>query len=282
MLQEEAGDDPQKRTELVRSILSSLALVQDSILRSFYVKECARLLDMEERTLIMELNKMFRQKQIKERGGSFRDEVPPVMPSPPVAKKEKKLDSKYVEEDILRKLLQYGSQQIVISILNEKEEKEDVDISVAEYILFELENDEIDFRHEQFGRLMQEIRTLDLEQVPALQHRFLNHSSPEIAKTTTDLLISQHELSKGWQTHRIFTEMEDRNPEVLEETITNSVIALKLRNIELMLEDIDKELKDIHDESKLSDDELILMNKKIKLNKARIYFSSKLTRVFSH
>ena len=171
VLQKEAGDDPVKKAALVRDILESIALVQDSILRSFYIRECARLLDVEENNLVQELNKILRKKQYASTG-----QTPPldnyIRPQAPIKKKEKTLSSRELEIDILMKLLQYGNQQIIIELINENDEKAEVLTHVADYILFEVNSDYVDFRDDGYRLLLEEFRNIEIENTPALQHHF--------------------------------------------------------------------------------------------------------------
>ena len=52
LLMEEAGKDPIKRAELITSIVKSISVIPDTIIRSVYIKECSQLLKMEEKILV--------------------------------------------------------------------------------------------------------------------------------------------------------------------------------------------------------------------------------------
>lgn len=280
VLQKEAGNDPVKKAALVRDILESIAKVQDSILRSFYIRECARLLDVEESNLLQELNKIGRKKQL---GKSDYSSPPPDfydLPPEPVKKKENKLSSKQLEIDVLLKLLQYGSQQIVIELIDDKDEKQEVETYVTDYILLEVNNDYFDFRDADYKQLLDEFRQIEIENTPALQHHFLNHPNDSIRSITTDLLISPYELSSGWkEKHRIFTTMEDSSQELLKDTVERTVFAFKLRNIELIIDEKQKTLEEAFRKENDFDPILEEINR---LNKAKAHFSSKLTRIILH
>lgn len=279
VLQKEAGNDPVKRAAMVRDILESIALVQDSILRSFYIRECSRLLDVEESNLLLELNKISRKKQFNKPG-----QPPPheeiKRPPEPVHKKENKLSSEKLEVDILMKLLLYGNQQIIIELIDEKDEKNEVQTYIADYILLEINNDYFDFRDVGYKELLDEFKSIEIENTPALQHYFLNHLNENIRSLTTDILMSPYELSTGWkEKHRILTQMEDSDNELLKNTIERTVFAFKLRNIELMIEEMQKTLDKAFKEK---EDYQPLLQEINKLNKAKAHFSKKLTRIILH
>ena len=52
LLMEEAGKDPIKRAELITSIVRSISVIPDAIVRSVYIRECSQLLKMEEKILV--------------------------------------------------------------------------------------------------------------------------------------------------------------------------------------------------------------------------------------
>src|ERR1700712_844767 len=65
ILLKEAGTDPIKRSEVIREVVESIAKIPDSIKASVFIKECSHLLQIDERALLSELNKMRRAKSQK-------------------------------------------------------------------------------------------------------------------------------------------------------------------------------------------------------------------------
>src|SRR5690606_2705583 len=58
ILLRDANNDPIKKAEVIREVVQSIALIPDEIKVSIYIKQCSSLLDMEERILLSELNKI--------------------------------------------------------------------------------------------------------------------------------------------------------------------------------------------------------------------------------
>ena len=58
---EEAGKDPIKRAELISSIVKSISVIPDSIVRSVYIRECSQLLKMDEKILVEATAKLIEQ-----------------------------------------------------------------------------------------------------------------------------------------------------------------------------------------------------------------------------
>lgn len=78
LLMEEAGKDPIKRAELITSIVKSISVIPDAIVRSVYIKECSQLLKMEEKILVEATAKLIekaREEKAKEaQRKKFREE----------------------------------------------------------------------------------------------------------------------------------------------------------------------------------------------------------------
>ena len=92
--------------------------------------------------------------------------------------------------------------------------------------------------------------------------------------------MSPYELSSGWkEKHRILTEMEDRNPDVLRATVERSLFAFKLRNIEMLIDSKQKEMDKLFKAKEVYQH---LLQEIAKLNKAKSHFSEKLTRIILH
>ena len=66
LLLEGAGNDPIKRATLIGDIVRTIAIVPDNILRSIYVQDCARLLSVDEKMLMREVNNIQRDKREQE------------------------------------------------------------------------------------------------------------------------------------------------------------------------------------------------------------------------
>ena len=76
ILDEEAQGDPLKRTELVRSVVKSIAEVPDELKRTIYVQESARRLGMQVDDLLSELGRQARnllEKKAKALGATSKE-----------------------------------------------------------------------------------------------------------------------------------------------------------------------------------------------------------------
>jgi DNA primase len=219
-LLEAAGHDPIRRTEVAKDVLSSVARIPDALKRAMYVKECARLLEMEEASLHSELNKQIRQilqKKLKDQTSyeappnSGRDDFSNPELSPQEEEKlsreskkagrEVPLDN-FGERDIARILIAYGSQEF------DKENKE----SVAEYVVRNIDEILEHFENPIYRKIVQASMDRLRAKEPVDQQFFTRHQDDEIRKLAVDLLQSPYEISPGWTTRfDVYPKLPDEN-----------------------------------------------------------------------
>ena len=248
LLMGDVKNDPIKKAGLIKEIVESIALIPEAIYRSVYVKECSRIMDMEEQILLSELNKI-RSKKFNEKSNSANTTAPTGL-DPDVAEalqiEEKKqlLDAsaEHQERDIIRLLLNYGNKNVIVdgAEVDDKNEPIQVEISLAALIVHELQHDNIVLENILYNSIYNEfVQQLDNEKVPDYNY-FISHENTAISYLTVDLISSPYFLS-NWEQHSIYTTMEEN---VLKKSLYHAVYALKSRRLEMMIHDIQKRLKE--------------------------------------
>src|ERR1700744_351973 len=114
LLLKEAGNDPIRKAEVIREIVESVAKIPDSIKASVFIKECSYILQIDERALISELNKMRLAKAKKDSQQQLSRPVPveETLLKEPVLVETKEVDNSSQEKEIIRLLLLYGNRMI--------------------------------------------------------------------------------------------------------------------------------------------------------------------------
>jgi len=64
LLMQGIGNDPIKKTEVLKQLLQSIALIPDALKRSAYARECSRIMDADEKLLLVEIAKIRKQKHV--------------------------------------------------------------------------------------------------------------------------------------------------------------------------------------------------------------------------
>lgn len=191
LLLKEAGNEPIKRTELLKDIIESISKIPDPLKRAMYVKECARLFEVDESILVQESNKLLTKTMIQRRQqqeAQRPDEAPPTDLTPPPAPSRPGVGHEFREIDLVRVLVNYGGEWY------DAEEK----ITVAAFILQNIEDVMDEFDHALYRRVAEVCLEMLAARQPVQQSYFLHHPDEEIRKLAMNLSTSPYEYSDNW------------------------------------------------------------------------------------
>ena len=132
LLSDEAGSDPLKRADMIRSVVTSIAAIPDAIQRSVYLQSSASQLHMDENVLGTEVAKILHEqsKAAAKRAaksspyGTPPPGAPPVPTSAPPAQGPEDIvpvdpavsERAVVENDLIRILLGYASEMVTVKV----------------------------------------------------------------------------------------------------------------------------------------------------------------------
>ena len=117
ILLKDTQQDPTLKSQAIHGIVESISLIQDQILRAFYIRECSLLADLPEEMLVSEVNKYsVRRLKLKRQMGNNEAELAQDLVSiPATTPQSERIDIqdeekaiKIQENDILRILLKFG------------------------------------------------------------------------------------------------------------------------------------------------------------------------------
>jgi DNA primase len=272
ILLKENGNDPLKKSDLIRDIVQSVSLIPDQITRSVYVQEIARQFEISESIISNELIKVRRNtiaRQIQEPGLKEVELEKQDLLSPPLPEIDVKEDYLY-EEELIRLLLRFGTREIIVL----SEEKEEQSTSIIELIINEVMTDDLSFTHPIFNRIFQFFVDGIRENVLYSSSYFKRLEDQEIVTFVSDLESREIELSHNWiHHHGIFTKSESDN---LYPTVMNGIYNFKYHKVEERLIEIKKSFKTIE----LSDEDVLLaLSEQMALEKVKKVISEKLGRI---
>jgi len=242
LLLKEIGNDPVKKSDLVRSIVTSISHIPDRMKRMEYTTECAHLLKVKEDLLHQEINKIESKKLTKFRADQEKGNLERVndrTSSEPTIENDVKPEvlvfgDEFQEKDIMRILIAGGAE------LFDEEEK----VTVAAYILSNIEDVIDDFDNANYQKLAK----LAQEQLAAGHELstqfFIQHPDPSIQQLAINLITSPYELSENWEKRFEITLQTQKSPEL--NFTLDSVQALKrfrLRKIVKMCQKNQEEIK---------------------------------------
>lgn len=267
------NNDPLKKAEAIKKIVESIALIPDAIYRSVYVKECSRIMEVDEQILLSELNKI-RSKNFNDKRSNPQQQHQ-VSPEEEFVIPEKKehniADAEHQERDIIRLLINFGASTVKVDSQNDEGEDIEVEVSVAYLLTHELQSDNIVIDNLLYNSVFNEfVQHLEKDVVPDTNY-FISHENAAICSLTIDLISSPYALS-NWEQHGIFPTKEE---EVLKRSVYNAIYSLKSRKIEMMIYDNQKRLKENPPEEEM----MALMATQQSLLEAKKVFNNMLGRI---
>lgn len=245
ILLKEAGNDPIKRADVIREIVESIAKIPDTIKASVFIRECSTLLQIEERALNTELNKMRQAKYKKDGQQQYnkqqqqRYDAPDEPPadlfaddSIPIAKQVAAESGESQEKEIVRLLVTYGSRIINWDGI--------ANTYIGPFIIAEL--NDVEFETPLYKHFI-EIYHNEIEKGNLPEEMFyVNHEDKQITDLAVSFLMSRYELSPNWyEMHQITTTSEEKD---MKATILGAIFHLKKQKVGKILADIRNQLKD--------------------------------------
>lgn len=253
LLLEDAKNDPIKRAQLIQDIVRSIATIPDSIIRSVYVKECSNLLKVEERILLDEIVKLKKQR--------FDAQARQTRPTPTPADIERAAAQKAVpvvqnpfeleEREVLRFLVKYG--EVVLKDPSDKEES-DTGITVGEYIVNELRQDDLLSVNPVYNKMMECFEAVAGNEGLVALKFFVNNQDVELSVLASDLVGKEYSLSKIHEKFGVVTHEES----ILHELVPKVVAELKWKKVKVVLKEKRAELQRM-EETGQSEDMMELM-----------------------
>ncbi len=259
LLYDEAKHDPIRKAALIKEIVESVSLIPDSISRSVYIKECSRLMDIEEQVLNLEVNKLRRRKQEKRQEAAQPEEQVVVAPSgdeellkdKQAEQHEQLLHEQFEEQEknIIRLLLLYGNHLMEVDAHDHEGEPVMYELSVAEFILFELLHDSLQLVDPVFQLVLDEfIHQMRSDVIPQ-QAYFIHHPNPAISQSAISIIASSHTLSENWK--KRFNILVSHESDNIRKTVQHALFVYKDKRLQQQWKEKHELLKDLSDEAEV-------------------------------
>ena len=233
-LKEQTKNDPIKLAGVIKDIVENIAIIPDNIIRSIYIKECSNIMEIEESILQLEVNKIRRKvspKQKKEDSVLDENSQTEILNQTNFQETNEntvlKFDSE--EKELLRIMLLHGNILVKIDAETENEvAADDLEITISEFILYELWRDQISFENPIHQVILDEyILELSHDRIPTIQH-FSMSQNPIISSFVINNIINNYELSNKWEKLGVYISEEINN---IKKSTENLLFSLKEKKI---------------------------------------------------
>ncbi len=239
LLLDEAKNDPIKRAALITDIVRSIGAIPDQVVRAVYIKECAKLMDIGEEVLYAEVGKQRRNRMEqllqRERTENLRERETPKLPSYVSG-----IICEEQEKEIVKFLLNHGNQVLFTQQVDDTEET--ISITVAQFIIDEILNDDLEFQNLTYRKIFEEyVRFLENHQ-EVDSRLFINHTDPEISQLVVDLLSEKYTLSRIWEKHK--AEVTEGN-DFLQNAIPKAILVYKSKVLKMAIKNLKDKLSSL-------------------------------------
>lgn len=283
----ETGGDPLLRATVIKDIVESIAVIPDQITRAEFSKECSRLLDSDEQTIMREVERRhafnaggkegleyYNNSQKKEQYLARQSAHQPQDMPPDDAffdgSSPKESSLFRLERELAAYLVKYGDMDFFFM----SEGSEAVKMNVGRTIIEELEIDNIEMKDELSRNICRSYRLALDGGEDTSQNSFLNHSDPLISHFTVDILSidDRYRPSQIWQRHDESVVLERDNLDV---AVPKAIALYKLKIIDSIKADL---VRQIASESDMSL-QLEMLSKVGALDRSRRLLCEKFSRI---
>ena len=224
--------DPVKRSEAISSIVKSVSVIQDQITRATYLAECAHRLGMSEATLINTANQFIRGDIEEKRKEQRREEAKAEGPVKPLQPLGQVAQQPSVEYMLMQMVVRYGQEILYKGV--ETEDGGTIDLSVAQYISYDLGADNLTFKNDLYNRMLAEAVEHNDDPGFNAEEYFTHHPDVDVSRTATDMAIDHFQLSKSLQVRR--------DEDTLRNQVEHLILDFRMAYVEQHLKDLQREI----------------------------------------
>ncbi len=235
--------DPIKRAEAINSIVRSISVIPDPVVRATYISECSHRLGVDEQVLITQTNKF-----IAEGKGATSTATPapaadgqPAAPSAapagstPASLAATSQYSSELEDMLIQAVIRHGDEIIYEGLQDEK--GNEVSLNVAQYINFDLGQDQLTFSNPLYNRILREAVEHAADPGFKADRYFMQHPDPEVSGLAASLGIDKHPLSKSFQMHQTEQQLRQR--------VVHLIMDYRMDIVQTRLKDIQRQLREV-------------------------------------
>ena len=204
----EKEKDPIKRSEAISSIVRSISVIPNQIVRDTYLTTCAHRLQVSEQTLLNVMNNYIRRdieekEKEREREQRSQDATTPMEEETPSASLipiglhtvgEQVTE---VERLMIQNIIRHGEEVIYENV--ETEEGDTVNLTLAQYVAYDLGQDGLTFHDELYNRILAECVEHCGEPGFKAATYFTQHPDIEVSQLASKMIVNRYQLGKRFE-----------------------------------------------------------------------------------
>jgi len=204
--------DPIKRSEAVNSIVQSISVIKDQILRATYVRECANRTGVAEQTIIAQMNRMIHNSlnspnsltpnpsprgegsdQSSSSNSQSQEVSTPLSPW-----RGGGGEASSIETLLIQAVIRHG-EEVILQDVEDEVTGEKVTLNVAQYISYDLGLDNLQFSNPLYMRILDEAVAHSGDEGFKAEEYFTQHPDLDISTLAVKMSVEDFKLSKSLQ-----------------------------------------------------------------------------------
>lgn len=247
--------DPTRRSEAISSIVQSVSVIPNPILRDTYLHDCAQRLGVAEATLINSMNKYIRESRENRSTETARADNQPGLATPkPIIETVTPLQqAAKVERMLVEQVVRFGERIVLRNV--EDEEGNLLNLTVAQYIQYDFLQDGLAFQHPIFNRILEEAAERSLQPNFKAEAFFVHHEDIEVSKIATELCMDPYQYLKLKQVEPVrpldeeeIRQKEKEKEEELRQRTVHLLLDFRLDYVEHRLKTLQSEIAQVANE----------------------------------
>lgn len=243
--------DPIKRSEAISSIVKSISVIKDPIIRATYIKDCSQRIGIAEQTLITQMNRFIRDERNRpqtnlpeteaqnQQDNSQQQEAAQENVQRATAAdihfdrtNKEKILSDTIEKLIVQSIVRYGEETIFHNV--ETEDGQLVNLNVIEYISLDLGADNLQLSVPLYNKILQEAVAHARDDDFKAETFFLHHPDMEISQLATTLSIDDYTLTDSMKVVH--------DEESLRNQVRHLILDFRMYHVEMKLRQMRQQL----------------------------------------
>ena len=223
--------DPLKRANAINSIVQSISMVVNPILRDTYIHDCSQRMGIAEATLISQMNKFIRERK----GQSAVRQVPGSenpQPAPVGQPKAEKKGPSPVEQMIIQHIIRHGEKVVFENLV--AEDGNTYNLSIAQYINLNFSVDGLALSNDLYNQILREAAAHSVEPGFVAEKYFINHDDINISRIATEMAMDKILLADSQQPRN--------DDETLRQRTQHLVLDFRMDYLDRRLKEIRREI----------------------------------------
>ncbi len=234
--------DPKKRADGISSIVESISVIRDPILRDTYIHDCSQRIGISEATLINRMNGYIRGHSPAsphtegENNTPSSNDAPGSTPQPPVGGER--------EEALLRLIIKHGECVIYKDVKDD--EGNTHNLTVAQVIAYSLGQDGLDLGNDLYNSILNEAAEKSSDPQWKAEPYFLHHDDINICQLATHLSADRYHITEqkeeGPQNKEAELQREANKAEALRNQTEHLLLDFRMAYVEKHLKELQAEM----------------------------------------